>query len=164
MRPAPAGTGIIAGGPMRAVFEALGVGDVVSKSLGTSNPYNMVRATFDALKHQQSPRMVAQRRGRSVSRDHLAPRRPQGRQARGNGWRAGGREVRRWPRRKKKSGKTVTVRQVRSANRKPEEQEATLRGLGLGKIRRTRTLEDTPAVRGMIRAVQHLVEVVEESK
>jgi small subunit ribosomal protein S5 len=67
VRPAPAGTGIIAGGPMRAVFEALGVGDVVSKSLGTSNPYNMVRATFDALKNQQSPRMVAQRRGRSVS-------------------------------------------------------------------------------------------------
>src|SRR6202789_962218 len=57
LRPAPAGTGIIAGGPMRAVFEALGVGDVVSKSLGTSNPYNMVRATFDALKNQQSPRM-----------------------------------------------------------------------------------------------------------
>ena len=52
---------------MRAVFEALGVGDVVSKSLGTSNPYNMVRATFDALKNQQSPRMVAQRRGRSVA-------------------------------------------------------------------------------------------------
>ncbi len=67
VRPAPAGTGIIAGGPMRAVFEALGVGDVVSKSLGTSNPYNMVRATFDALKNQQSPRMVANRRGRSVS-------------------------------------------------------------------------------------------------
>ena len=67
VRPAPAGTGIIAGGPMSAVFEALGVGDVVSKSLGTSNPYNMVRATFDALKNQQSPRMVAQRRGRSVS-------------------------------------------------------------------------------------------------
>ena len=67
LRPAPAGTGIIAGGPMRAVFEALGVGDVVAKSLGTSNPYNMVRATFDSLKHQQSPRMVAQRRGRSVS-------------------------------------------------------------------------------------------------
>jgi len=67
VRPAPAGTGVIAGGPMRAVFEALGVGDVVSKSLGTSNPYNMVRAAFDALKNQQSPRMVAQRRGRSVS-------------------------------------------------------------------------------------------------
>ena len=67
LRPAPAGTGIIAGGPMRAVFEALGVGDVVSKSLGTSNPYNMILATFDALKGQQSPRLVAQRRGRSVA-------------------------------------------------------------------------------------------------
>jgi small subunit ribosomal protein S5 len=67
VRPAPAGTGIIAGGPMRAVFEALGVGDVVSKSLGTSNAYNMVRATFDALQNQQSPRMVANRRGRSVA-------------------------------------------------------------------------------------------------
>lgn len=65
---------------------------------------------------------------------------------------------------KKTSGKTVTVRQVKSAARKPKEQEATLRGLGLGRIRRTRTLEDTPAVRGMIRAVQHLVEVVEETK
>src|ERR1700739_4977080 len=73
VRPAPAGTGIIAGGPMRAVFEALGVGDVVSKSLGTSNPYNMVRATFDALMNQQSPRMVANRRGRSVA-DILAKR------------------------------------------------------------------------------------------
>ncbi len=67
VRPAPAGTGIIAGGPMRAVFESLGVGDVVAKSLGTSNPYNMVRATFSALLNQQSPRMVAQRRGRSVA-------------------------------------------------------------------------------------------------
>ena len=67
VRPAPAGTGIIAGGPMRAVFEALGVGDVVSKSLGTSNPYNMVRATFDALKHQDSPRSVASRRNIKVS-------------------------------------------------------------------------------------------------
>jgi large subunit ribosomal protein L30 len=58
---------------------------------------------------------------------------------------------------------TLMVRQIRSANRRPETQAATLRGLGLGKIRRTRTLEDTPAVRGMIRAVQNLVEIVEES-
>jgi small subunit ribosomal protein S5 len=67
VRPAVQGTGIIAGGPMRAVFESLGVGDVVAKSTGTSNPYNMVRATFDALKQQQSPRMIAQRRGKSVA-------------------------------------------------------------------------------------------------
>jgi large subunit ribosomal protein L30 len=64
----------------------------------------------------------------------------------------------------KKSGKTLTVRQTRSANRKPEIQAATLRGLGLGKIRRTRTLEDTPSVRGMIHAVRHLVEIVEDGK
>ena len=67
VRPAPAGTGVIAGGPLRAVFEALGVGDVVCKSLGSSNPYNMVRAIFDGLQNQQSQRMVAQRRGRSVA-------------------------------------------------------------------------------------------------
>jgi large subunit ribosomal protein L30 len=65
---------------------------------------------------------------------------------------------------KSSTKKTVTVRQIRSANRKPAIQTATLKGLGLGKIRRTRTLEDTPAVRGMIRAVVHLVEIVEESK
>jgi len=60
------------------------------------------------------------------------------------------------------SKKTLTVRQIRSPARRPAVQAATLRGLGLGKIRRERTLEDTPAVRGMIRSIQHLVEVVEE--
>jgi small subunit ribosomal protein S5 len=67
MRAAPAGTGIIAGGPMRAVFEMLGVHDVVAKSLGSQNPYNMIRATIDGLKAEQSPRMVAQRRGKKVA-------------------------------------------------------------------------------------------------
>jgi small subunit ribosomal protein S5 len=67
VRSAPQGTGIIAGGPMRAVFEALGVADVVSKSNGTSNPYNMIRATFEALKTQVSPKSVAQRRGKKVA-------------------------------------------------------------------------------------------------
>ena len=67
LRAAPPGTGIIAGGPMRAVFESLGMQDVVAKSLGSSNPYNMVRATFDALKHQDSPRSVAARRNIKVS-------------------------------------------------------------------------------------------------
>jgi small subunit ribosomal protein S5 len=67
IRTAPAGTGIIAGGPMRAVFESLGVHDVVTKSVGTSNPYNMIRATFEALKDQTSPRSVAQRRGKKVA-------------------------------------------------------------------------------------------------
>ena len=67
LRAAPAGTGIIAGGPMRAVFETLGMQDVVAKSLGSSNPYNLVRATFEALKNEDSPRSVAARRGIKVS-------------------------------------------------------------------------------------------------
>ena len=75
MRAAPSGTGIIAGGPMRAVFETMGVQDVVAKSIGTQNPHNMVKATFEALSSSQSPRSVAQRRGKKVSdiivrRDH----------------------------------------------------------------------------------------------
>jgi small subunit ribosomal protein S5 len=78
VRSAPQGTGIIAGGPMRAVFESLGVADVVTKSVGTSNPYNMVRATFEALGEQTSPKAVSQRRGRKIAdlmarRDGLAP-------------------------------------------------------------------------------------------
>src|SRR5580698_565454 len=66
LRAAPAGTGVIAGGPMRAVLETLGVQDVVAKSVGSSNPYNMIRATFDALKAQSSPRQVANKRGKKV--------------------------------------------------------------------------------------------------
>ncbi|MBA3069898.1 MAG: 30S ribosomal protein S5 [Hyphomonas sp.] len=66
LRAAPPGTGVIAGGPMRAVMEVLGVQDVVGKSIGSSNPYNMVRATFDALKTQASPRTVASKRGLKV--------------------------------------------------------------------------------------------------
>ena len=67
MRSAVPGTGIIAGGPMRAVFEMLGLQDVVAKSLGSQNPYNMIRATMDGLKKESSPRMVAQRRGKKAA-------------------------------------------------------------------------------------------------
>ena len=67
MRTAPTGTGIIAGGPMRAVFEMLGVQDVVAKSIGSQNPYNMIRDTLDGLGRQASPRIVAQRRGKKVA-------------------------------------------------------------------------------------------------
>jgi small subunit ribosomal protein S5 len=66
IRTAPVGTGIIAGGPMRAVFEALGVQDVVAKSVGTSNPHNMLKATFDALEGMKSPRAIAAKRGKVV--------------------------------------------------------------------------------------------------
>ncbi|WP_339950300.1 30S ribosomal protein S5 [uncultured Albimonas sp.] len=67
MRTADAGTGIIAGGPMRAVFEMLGVQDVVAKSIGSQNPYNMIRATIDGLRNEASPRQVASRRGKKVA-------------------------------------------------------------------------------------------------
>lgn len=76
LRAAPAGTGVIAGGPMRAVFETLGVQDVVTKSIGTSNPHNMVRATFAALQRIQAPRAVAAKRGKKVA--DVVGRRPSG--------------------------------------------------------------------------------------
>ncbi len=66
LRTAPAGTGVIAGGPMRAIFEVLGIQDVVAKSLGSNNPYNMIKATFNALESINSPRMVAAKRGKKV--------------------------------------------------------------------------------------------------
>lgn len=66
MAPAPSGTGIIAGGPMRAVFEVMGVTDIVAKSLGSSNPYNMVRATLEGLRHSATPSEIAAKRGKSI--------------------------------------------------------------------------------------------------
>ncbi len=80
LRTAPAGTGIIAGGAMRAIFEVLGIQDVVAKSLGSNNPYNMIKATFNALEAINSPRMVAAKRGKKVgdivSRRENAPTKP----------------------------------------------------------------------------------------
>jgi small subunit ribosomal protein S5 len=73
LRAAPQGTGIIAGGPLRAIFEALGVQDIVAKTIGSNNPYNMINATFDALTRMESPRQVASRRGKKVS-DIIASR------------------------------------------------------------------------------------------
>ncbi len=67
LRVAPQGTGIIAGGPLRAVFEAIGIQDIVAKAVGTRNPYNMVNAVFEAFKLMESPRSVAARRGKKVS-------------------------------------------------------------------------------------------------
>ncbi|MBL8636886.1 MAG: 30S ribosomal protein S5 [Alphaproteobacteria bacterium] len=67
LRSAPQGTGIIAGGPLRAIFEAIGIQDVVAKAIGSNNPYNMVHATFEAFKDMQSPRSVAARRSKKVS-------------------------------------------------------------------------------------------------
>ena len=112
------GTGIIAGGPMRAVFETLGVNDIVAKSIGTSNPYNMVRATFDALKKVDSPRSVAARRGLGFRTSRPVAAR--------NRWR------RKWPTRWSPSSSAQAQRGGRPIRR------ATLVGLGLNKIRKQR--------------------------
>ena len=83
LRSAPSGTGVIAGGPMRAVFEALGIQDIVAKSVGTSNPHNMVRATFEALKSASSPKIIAMRRGLKIN--DITKRRKIGQQGSDNG-------------------------------------------------------------------------------
>ena len=151
LRSATAGTGIIAGGPLRAVFETLGIGDVVAKSLGSRNPHNMVKAAFAALQKCASPRSVATRRGKKVpelfGRREMPP----------PGATPAPRRRRHLPMPK------VRVTQTASAlGRKPGQKE-TLVGLGLNKLRRTRELEDTPSVRGMIRKVAHLIKVEELS-
>ena len=142
---------------MRAVFETLGMQDVVAKSIGSSNPYNMVRATFDALKHQDSPRSVAARRNIKVSDSAGAPPRRR--------WRAGGDRVtaerRQAMSKATKTGKTFKVEQIGSPIRREHTQRETLIGLGLNRIGRVATLPDTPAIRGMIGKVAHLVRMVE---
>ena len=152
LRAAPAGTGIIAGGPMRAVFETLGMQDVVAKSLGSSNPYNMVRATFDALKHAG---LAALGRGAPQHQGLDPAGAPPRRRA----------TPKRRPSNRKASvmaaNKTIKVEQIGSPIRRQHNQRATLIGLGLNKIGRVQDLQDTPSTRGMIDKVQHLVRVVE---
>ena len=151
LRAAPPGTGIIAGGPMRAVFETLGMQDVVAKSLGSSNPYNMVRATFDALKHQDSARARSRRaatsRSRRCSRAAATATTP---------------KQRRMRKRDHGQGTRRPSRSSRSAARSAADPTSaqTLIGLGLNKIGRTRDLAGYAAMRGMIAKVQHLVRVV----
>ena len=135
VRSAPAGTGIIAGGPMRAVFESLGVADVVTKSIGTSNPYNMIRATFEALKEQTSPKSVAQRRGRKIA-DLMARREGVSQHGGGVGRSRGGRGVSMMAK--------IKITQTGSPIRRTDDQRATLKGLGLNKMHKTVELEDTP--------------------
>ena len=131
LRAAPAGTGVIAGGPMRAVLETLGVQDVVAKSTGSSNPYNMVRATFDALKGQASPRQIASKRGKKVG-DIL-------------GRRADGASRRRASKAEDQTdGQEVTVVQTGSPIRRTKDQRATLRRPGPEPHRPRSELEDTP--------------------
>ena len=139
MAPAPAGTGIIAGGPMRAVFEVMGVTDIVCKSLGSSNPYNLVRATLDALKNSTTPAEVAAKRGLTVEATLQLT------SSRRNIW---------------LTNTTVKIKLVRSIDGTRESHRATVRGLGLRKLNSESDLEDTPAVRGMINKISYLVKVL----
>ena len=146
LRSAPPGTGIIAGGPMRAVFEVLGVQDVVAKSIGSSNPYNMVRATVMALGKVNSPRQVAARRGKKVS--DVINQRIADNEVSLKG--------------KIMATKKITIKQIGSALRRSPDQKQTLIGLGLNKMHKVRDLEDTSSIRGMIKKVNHLVKIVNE--
>ena len=138
LRSAPSGTGVIAGGPMRAVFEALGIQDIVAKSVGTSNPHNMIRATFQALKNASSPKIIAYRRGLKLMRSLREEK-----------------VIKKVQMQKLKLNKSE-VQLVESQSKK------ILISLGLNKINRERILEDTPSIKGMINKVKHLVKV--ESK
>ena len=143
LRAADAGTGIIAGGPMRAVFETLGIQDIVAKSMGTSNPYNMVRATFDALKREDSPRSVAARRGIKVSVAAGAPPRRRRRRRCGGSLR-----------RATMADKTIVVEQIGSPIRRRADQRADAdRPRAEQDAAAAPRCKDTPAVRGMIAKV-----------
>ena len=148
---------------MRAVFETLGIQDVVAKSLGSSNPYNMVRATFDALRHEDSPRGVAARRGKKVS--EIVSRRRDGAgdgaaAARGLSVSLQAEGISQMADTAKR--KTIVVEQIGSPIRRPAIQRATLIGLGLNKMHKRRTLIDSPQVRGMVAKISHLVRIVDD--
>ena len=158
LRSAPAGTGIIAGGPMRAIFETLGMHDVVAKSQGSSNPYNMIRATFDALGREDSPR--AGRRASQHQGLHAAVA-PSGRRRRR---RRRVREDRMTDEGPHGSGHQtiVTIEQLKSPIGRSADQRATLVGLEAQQDRPPLVAARTrPCVRGMIAKVAHLVRVVD---
>ena len=131
MRSAPSGTGIIAGGSVRAVFELLGIQDIVAKSVGSSNPYNIIRAAVDGLKQQKSPKIIAARRSKKSRQHYFCKRNDMTQKLK------------------------ITLKKSTIGSQKG--QIATVKGLGLKKINSSVIREATPETLGMIKKIKHLV-------
>ena len=182
LRPASPGTGVIAGGGVRAVLELAGIRDVLSKSIGSQNPINLVKATMEGLMGLRRPEQVARLRGLSVDQvlgldlqratekptngeperaatSDEGPANDDAPAASDDAPRRASRRVPSGQRRAPRPMPDLTLRQVRSANGANPTQRATLESLKLGRIGRESTMTDTPQLRGMIRVVSHLVEV-----
>ena len=157
IRPASEGTGVIAGGGVRAVLELAGIRDVLAKSLGTTNPINMAKATVQGLQNLRRPEDVAKMRGKTIT--EVLPYRAPAEEAdrRGGAGRARARDRRGDDR--GRGDRVVKLTQVKSAIGQNPANRGTLRSLGLGRIGQTNEIKDIPELQGKLRKVAHLVRV-----